>query len=183
MLVRIGIVLSSIFFVLIGGNQMTQAQVDYQYPLKAAYIYKFTKFISWKNWADHDTEFIIGILGDSEIYPYLNQIAAQKKVRSKVIVIEVHALRGLEAAKTINYCDILFVPFENAEYLDILTTIADDNTLLIGESNHFAERGGGINFVNFNNKLRFELNKSAIQRNGFKVSAQLLKLAILVEEE
>lgn len=160
------------------------AQVDYEYQLKAGFIYQFTKFIDWKNAEDNNSEFIIGVLGESEIYPYLVEIAERKTIKSKVIVIETYVFhQQIDVAKEINYCDILFVPEKNSKYLPKLLNLADENTLLIGESDRFAEKGGAINFIELENRLMFELNKNAIVRNGFRVSTQLLKLAVLVEED
>jgi len=165
-------------------KDVLKAQVDYSNELKAAYIYQFTKFIDWKDVEDPSSVFIIGVLGGKTgIYPYLMEISQRHKIKSKIIVIEEIVFADqLNAASEINYCDILFVPKHNAEYLDRLLELADANTLLIGESPNFAENGGAINFVQHENRLTFELNKNAILRNGFKVSNQLLKLAILVEE-
>ena len=40
-----------------------------------------------------------------------------------------------------------------------------------------------INFVIIKGKLKFEMNRRAIEDAGLQASSQLLKLAILVEEE
>lgn len=173
---------------------LVQAQKDYNYPLKAAYIYHFTKFIDWKSVEDTTQVFIIGVLGKSDpdcedrnecgIYPYLVDIQNRHTIKSKVIIIEEIVFADqINAVTEINFCDILFVPKHNAKYLDRLLELVDENTLLIGESPNFASNGGAINFVEYDNTLRFELNKNSILRNGFKVSNQLLKLAILIDEE
>lgn len=177
------VLLALIFLFFIKGT--AHAQKDYNYQLKAAYIYQFTKFIDWKSVEDTTQVFIIGVLGSkSGIYPYLRDISERHTIKSKVIVIEEIVFADqLNAVTQINYCDILFVPEQNAKYLDRLLELANENTLLIGESPNFAQLGGAINFVTNENHLFFELNKNAILRNGFKVSNQLLKLAILVEEE
>jgi len=174
-----------LFFALTLLSLSTEAQTDRQYQLKAAYIYQFTKFIDWKSTEDPSAVFIIGVLGrDSGIYPYLRAISERHTIKSKVIEIQEIVFEDqVNAIKELNFCDILFVPDYNAEYLDRLLELTDDNTLLIGESPNFAEQGGAINFVEHDGKLFFELNKNAILDNGFKVSNQLLKLAILVEED
>ncbi len=178
-----------VLVLLVSVQGFTQAQKNYNYPLKAAYIYQFTKFIDWKSVEDTTQVFIIGVLGSkSGIYPYLLDISQRHTIKSKVVVIseivfadQLNEISKAKAAEVVNYCDILFVPEKNAEYLGRLLEVADNNTLLIGESPNFAEDGGAINFVEYDNRLQFELNKNAILRNGFKVSNQLLKLAILID--
>jgi hypothetical protein len=159
------------------------AQINQQYKLKAAYIYNFTKYIDWKNPNDENTEFIIGILGDSEIYPYLTEISRNKKIKTKIVVIDRYVVDRFDAAKAINYCDILFVPVQYGKYITKLNSMVDNNTLLIGESTGFAAAGGAINFLIINNLLKFEINSKAILQRGFMINVELLKLAILIEDE
>jgi hypothetical protein len=54
-------------------------------------------------------------------------------------------------------------------------------TLTISEAPNLAEKGSAINFVILNNKLKFEINRNSIYKAGIKISAQLLKLAIIVD--
>ena len=61
--------------------------------------------------------------------------------------------------------------------------MVDNNTLLIGESTGFAAAGGAINFLIINNLLKFEINSKAILQRGFMINVELLKLAILIEDE
>ena len=45
----------------------------------------------------------------------------------------------------------------------------------------FADGGGIINFIEENNKVRFEINAEAARRTGLNISSELLKLARLVK--
>jgi len=176
--------LRPLLFLLVSlGCSSIAAQINQQYPLKAAYIYNFTKYIDWKNPNDSNTEFIIGILGNSDIYPYLTEISRNKKIKTKIVVIDRYVVDRFDAAKAINYCDILFVPALYGKYITKLNQIVDVNTLLIGESPGFAASGGAINFIIVNNLLKFELNSKAILRRGFMINVELLKLSIIIEDE
>jgi hypothetical protein len=52
--------------------------------------------------------------------------------------------------------------------------------LTVGEKKGFASRGGMINFIVVENKVRFEINPHAVETAALKISSQLLKLAIIV---
>ena len=46
---------------------------------------------------------------------------------------------------------------------------------------HFAERGGMINFIIKNNKVSFEVNPEAATEANLRISSKLLRLAKIVE--
>jgi hypothetical protein len=55
--------------------------------------------------------------------------------------------------------------------------------LTVGDSNGFATSGVLVNFYTSGDTVRFEMNETAIERSGLRVSGKLLKLARLVETE
>jgi YfiR/HmsC-like len=50
----------------------------------------------------------------------------------------------------------------------------------VNANESFAERGGVINFILENNRVRFEINPSAAARVHLKISSKLLQLAVIV---
>lgn len=52
--------------------------------------------------------------------------------------------------------------------------------LTVGEDGVFTQCGGIINFVKEDNRVRFEVNVSAAERAGLKISSRLLALARIV---
>jgi preprotein translocase subunit Sec61beta len=49
--------------------------------------------------------------------------------------------------------------------------------LTVGESEAFARQGGMIRFFEEDNRLRFEINPTAAEKVGLRISSKLLKLA------
>ena len=146
--------------------------------LKAVFIYNFTKYIQWPNYDTSET-FDIAVIGDSEIIIPLKEIEKKRTVDNKKIKI-IH----YQDINDINICHILFISSSEKKRLsDILQKVKDKNILTISGSEGFAEEGVTINFVIIEGKIKFEINNSAINQAGLQVSSQLLKLAILVEEE
>lgn len=147
-----------------------------EYNIKAAFIYKFTDYIDWDSLVPGD-DFVIGVIGSSPITDQLNEIAKTKTVKDKKIVI-----RQFNKAAEIGPCHILFISQNTLLPLaDILSKIPDKGTLTISEKEGYAKKGTAINFIEVDNKLKFEANPREINDAGLKASSQLLKLAIIVE--
>lgn len=147
-----------------------------EYSVKAAFIYKFTNYIDWGTMAPSN-DFVIGIMGTSPIKDQLTEIARTKTVNTKKIIV-----KQFNKPEEIEACQILFIPEKSIVKLDdILYRINGKGTLTISEREGYAEKGTEINFIEVDNKLKFEANPKAISAAGLKASSQLLKLAIIVE--
>ncbi len=149
-----------------------------EYKLKAAYIFHFTNYISWKD-SQFNPEFIIGVMGKSPIYHYLIELSQEKTINSKIIVVDKYYLNDFTRSFIISYCDILFVPESSGSMVGKIVEEADNHTLLIGESEYFAKKGGAINFFINDGFLRFQINVDALIRAGITIDTQLLKIAEL----
>ncbi|MGN6265305.1 MAG: YfiR family protein [Ginsengibacter sp.] len=152
------------------------AQVSEQEAnLKAAFIYNFTKYIDWGNYNDRN-EFVIDVLGDTTIANSLEQIAKEKTINDKAIVVHV-----LENPSQAAGCDILFISKNCHFTLDKILPLMGRGVLTISEQPGYARQGTAFNFVIVNNKLKFEANLKAISSAGLKAGSQLLKLAKIIE--
>ena len=146
--------------------------------LKAAFIYNFTKYITWDENNDRsENDFIVGVIGSSPITAALQQIAATSTVNNKRIQIRV-----FDKPEEITYCNILFIPAGNPFSLKSILNKVQTGTLTISEHEGFAKEGTAFNFVIINRKLKFETNLQSLQAAGLKASSQLLKLAIIVDK-
>jgi len=147
-----------------------------EYTIKAAFIYKFTNYIEWNAPTTGD-EFVIGIVGNSPIKDQLDEIARTKTVNAKKITI-----RQYNRPEEIGACHILFIPEKSpVNIYEILSRTNGKAILTISERDGYAAKGTDINFIQVDNKLKFEANPKAISAGGLKASSQLLKLAIIVE--
>ncbi len=80
----------------------------------------------------------------------------------------------------IGACDILFVPEENHYPVKNILSYMHKGTLSISEVPGFAEEGIALNLVIVEDKLKIEANVNSLFREGLKASAQLLRLARIV---
>jgi hypothetical protein len=59
--------------------------------------------------------------------------------------------------------------------------VKSKSTLIVTDKAGMAKKGAAINFIYADNKQKFELNKSNIEKYDLKVSQSLVKLSIEVE--
>ncbi len=145
--------------------------------IKATFIYNFTKYIAWPD-KYKEGNFVIGVLGTTPFYNDLTALLSTKQVGAQKFEIKSYT----SAESITGICHILFIPIENSAMLpDVLKKMKGKSTLIVTEKSGLAKQGSAINFIVDNNKQRFELNKSNIEKYSLKVSTSLEALAIKVE--
>ncbi len=166
---------------LFGGAAAADAQdaLISETQIKAAFIYNFTKFIEWPKAAfpAKGNPIVIGILGETPLTAELGVIVAGRQVNGRPI-----AVTSVRTAEDLASVQVLFVSAsEDAAFGEFAPALAGNALLTVGESPGFAAANGAIVFVRLNGKLRFEINLSAAERAGLKISGELQKLAAAVK--
>lgn len=172
-----GIMLISFFLLFTTMNAKDNSEKENFLPedIKSVFIYNFTRFFDWPD-KQSDQTFTITIFGKSKISKLLRVIAEKRKVKRKQIII-----KNIFSIKELKSCNILFVSASASKHIKaILKKINEWPVLVIGEKKGLLRMGLGINFVDMDGRIRFEINKTNINRAGLKVSSQLLKLAVVV---
>jgi hypothetical protein len=142
--------------------------------LKASLLFKLTQKIKWpKDVSTNENNLILcfqesdyfrGIINLAVKHP---RIAMDWEVRENV---------SLEATKN---CNVLFLDFGQEKRLEeTIAYVKDYPVLTVGDTEGFAERGVLINFIVVDNKLRFKIQKDAIQTSSLQINEELLSLAI-----
>jgi YfiR/HmsC-like len=148
-----------------------------EYGVKAELLARFPAFIEWP--AGNDTRpFTIGVAGHSAIDPYLDRLAARRIKGRSVVIREITELPQVDG------CDLLFIAAsERSRLAAILARTASRPILTVGDSSGYAAAGVLINFYTAGDTVHFEINESAVERSGLRVSSKLFKLARIVEPE
>lgn len=154
---------------------LSNTSFSQNYKFHSVFIYNFTKYIQWPS-AYQSGDFVIAVLGNSEVTENLQKMAAVKTVGSqKIVVKQVSSLA--EAGK----CHIIFLPgSKSGNISDVLSQYGSKPTLIITERAGLGKKGSGINFILQGGKWKFELNKPAIESSNLRVSSELAKLAIVI---
>ena len=137
-------------------------------------LYNFTKYIQWPD--NGSDKFVIGVLGDDQVYKTLKAWYSNKAKSGKQFSIV-----KFNSVGDISSCDILYVAKSTSgKFDDIKAKISTQSTLLITDQNGLGKKGSNINFKMVNNRLAFELNKASIEASNLKVSSQLMNIAIVI---
>ena len=76
--------------------------------------------------------------------------------------------------------DIFVASSEKQRVREILRSLRAASVLTVGDTLDFAKKGGMINFVLEEDRVRFEINVKASERAHLKLSARLLTVAKLI---
>jgi hypothetical protein len=166
-----------ILFCLIYATGFSQTNVN---TLKAVYLEKFSRFITWPeecNMTDINQPFIISILGKTELTESLNLVYSQQEIYNKrVIIKEIQDLKEIEGSH------ILFIAESEKKNTPKILLITNGLPILtVSATEGFAQKGVLINFFEENNRLRFEINETAVLKSPLKMSYYLLSTARIIE--
>ncbi len=161
--------LSSVFCV------NAQAAPPTEYEVKAAFIHNIAKFVEWPDASRSGGALRLCLLGQN---PFGNALDA---LRGKVIGDKVWEIVPVNQQTNLSHCQVLFIAASESDKLgQVLENIKGDAVLTVADSDGFAGRGVMVNFYLEQNRVRFEINRDAASRGGFRISSQLLKLARIV---
>jgi hypothetical protein len=137
------------------------------------FIYNFSRLIEWPPNA-RSGNFVIGVLGATEITMELELYTKGKKVGTRDIVIQRY-----KTLEEISDCHILFVPFERTKRMpEILNQVNGKNTLIITEKSGALSEGAAINFLLVEDKLKFEIKPENASKYGIKLSSKLQEMSM-----
>ncbi len=156
-----------------------------EYQVKAAFLYNFINFIDWPEEninADKKNPIVIGIIGKNPFGNAFEPIKDKEVKDRKVLVKQFENLEELKKAIENNtaaqQCHLLYVsPSEKENLKKIIDLIKDKSILTVGDTANFLDSGGIINFLMEDNKVCFEVNKTAAERAKLKIRSKLLRLA------
>lgn len=157
---------------------------DREHQVKAAFLYNFINFVEWPKdkLAEEDTVITIGIIGKDPFGKAFEPIKNKKVKGKKVIVRRFGSYKELkgssEQIKSVRQCHILFICSSEKENLkEVIGIVENHSVLTVGDMKSFLESDGIINFLMEDNKVRFEVNKTAAERAKLKIRSKLLRLA------
>jgi TonB family protein len=153
-----------------------QGQPASEFEVKAAYLYNFAHSAQWPSGTlpANKTAFVIGIVGGEE--EFLDKVRAAIDGRT----VGAHPLmaKAVSSESEMQSCQLLF--FHNSVRRRTPSAIArlqSTPVLLVGEDASFLYQGGMINLYLQGDKIRFEVNREALDRVGIHLSPALLQLA------
>jgi hypothetical protein len=145
------------------------------HEIHAAMLYNFIKYVQWPNEAEAG-EFVVGVIGDENVFNTLKQWYDGKPKGSKKYVI-----KKLGSPDEASGCQVVYVgKSKNRDFDAIKTSTTGKSILTITDGNGLGQKGSCINFKVVDGKLKFELNQGVVTGSNLKVSSQLSSMAILI---
>jgi hypothetical protein len=151
-----------------------------EHLIKAGFIYNFANLMQWpaNAFPKTDSPIVIGVLGADTFGGTLDEVLGGKKVNGRSFVVK-HLKWGMD----LKDCNIVFVSASETVHLEeIFRLVKGLPILTIGESPNFALRGGIINFIVVDDKVRFEVNVDAAKQAEINISSRLLALAKIIPQ-
>lgn len=150
-----------------------------EHILKAAYFEKFALFTEWpqaKSDSDEVEKFRIGVFGECDMFPALTEFFRNQKINNMDVHISI-----IEDLENVEQCHMLFIPKDNNEQLEtVLQLTSAIPVLTISDTPGFCDRGVMINLFIKDDRIKFEINESAVKRSGLYMSYHLLKYAKII---
>jgi hypothetical protein len=162
-----------------------------EYTVKAAFVCQMIKFVTWPKDKPVDANDVIkiSIIGPNR-FGRAFEPAKTQLLKDKTLVIKEFKLLTppaddaiqqvvweayLQSLRTSHIIYIVGAPKE--DYVPLLTALRPGSVLVLGESDGFADKGGMINFLPQQEKIRFEVNLTATHAANIQISSQVLRLA------
>lgn len=138
---------------------------------KAMHIYNFTKHVEWPA---SKGDFVMCVLGKTEVMSQLKAITNGKTVNGKPIKVV-----GANSVGDISNCQILYVPTsETSNLKSAIEKVENAATLIVSDSQGALENGSCINLVEIDEKIKYETSKANIESRGLKANLYLLNNAV-----
>jgi len=150
-----------------------QTRTGTEAEVKAAYLFNFGKFVRWVRPAGE--AFPICIYGKDPFAGLLEATVSGEKIDGKPVVA-----RRITSPQEAASCRVLFIGRADPDQVKKLMESAGQGVLTVSDTQDFLKQGGMIEFVNDQNRIRFEVNLAAADKAGLTLSSELLKVASAV---
>ncbi len=141
--------------------------------IKVAYIYNFTKFITWPH-KPYET-FNLCVLGKDPFGILFDSLESKTAFGVPIKLIR------LQKTDPSNHCHILFLG-DRLETNSIQFT-PSTGILTVSEKTQFEQQDGIIGFIIKKGKVKLKININNAKQAGLVISAKLLEIAELVGED
>jgi hypothetical protein len=166
------LLISGVLFGITAGYAQTSGPAEY--PVKAAFIYNFAKYVDWpaESFPSKDSPVTLCIFGRDPFGGGFGAIEG-RQVHGRAFRVR----RGV-ALDDVGGCNIAFVSdSEERRYMTVLKALAPLPILTMSDIDGFAEAGGAVGLFVAEDRLQFDANFATLQRANLKASSQALKLA------
>ncbi len=148
-----------------------------EYRLKAVFIERFSRFISWSEEDTLPDTIRLGIAGSSIAVHDLTNYYSDKKIQNRSV--DILSITDLSQISDIN---ILFVVDGSSWTAQELCDYSEKSILIIGDEAEMIEEGAVISFKLKKKKLRFVISLKNAEKRKLSISSYLLEIAEVIPD-
>lgn len=147
-----------------------------EFEVKATYLLNFGRFATWPVGLEPAEPFAVCVIGRDPFGATLDQTVAGETIDGRAVVA-----KRIASADEAKACRILFVSGSEEARLPAIFPVARvAGVLTVSDIVRFSDRGGMIQFVSQDKRVRFQVNETAVEQAGLSLSSELLRVAIAV---
>jgi hypothetical protein len=156
-----------------------QAQVFSADAVKAAFLHRFASYVEWPPEALGEGPFVIAVAGADEVAELLDELLPGLTVQGRPA-----AVRRVTRPTELDGVHIFYVGAGMlARTRELRELAAARPVLLVTDGDDDFDGGGVINFLESDNKVRFEISLTAADRARLRIDSALLPVAARVERQ
>ncbi len=162
----------------VSGSTIALASVPLEYAVKAAYLSKFGIFVDWPDSAFETPQspVVLCVAGTDPFDGTLDRIVQGQRIGNRSIVV-----KRMKTVSRDSGCEILYAGGSDEQSVDqALEAVQGTGVLTVTDSIPDSHAPGIVEFVVHDNRVRFNIDEAAAQRNGITISSHLLSLALRV---
>jgi len=147
--------------------------------VKAVFLVNFLSFADWPSGklAPAPARLVIAVLGDPSFAAVVEKAAAGHNVGGRPIGVQ-----AVDSPEQAAGAHLVFIAASQGRRLPaVLRALSDATVLTVSDTDGFAQEGVAINLYTLDNRVRIEVNSTAAARAGVHLSANLMRLARIVE--
>lgn len=175
------IALVALVFAAPGAAAPAAAPQRLESEVRAVYLYNFARYVTWppESFPNARAPVRICVSGSDPFGDALDRAVAGETVNGRPL----QAVR-VGPQDPLGGCHMLYAASTDDRRVASALASAQGRPLLtVGEHDRFLDRGGMIRFRRIDNRVRFDINLKAVERNGLRISARLLGVAAEVRRD
>lgn len=159
--------LNLLLFATVCGSPAWGGDTPLENKVKAAYLYNFTKFVTWP---DQTKPVQICVAGDNDISKLLDSLAQKQHEKDEFALVSSSKI-------TPQSCQLLYLASGDTRFHTLLSGAKDNDILTVSDDPASAQKGGIVTLFSENGKIRFSINLESSRKTNLKISSKLLELS------
>ncbi|HAE37247.1 MAG TPA: hypothetical protein DCG57_01260 [Candidatus Riflebacteria bacterium] len=163
------------FLLATGSTAWSQTSSGFpEYQVKAEMLFRIAEFVNWPSeaFSGPDQPFVIAIAGRDPFNSYLISRAVAERIHDRKVRVV-----PFEEDNHQSYHLVFIEKSEHKRLDELLSGVAGQPVLTVGDTDEFAKHGAHIGFQIIEGRMRFNVNLSSAEKSRLQIPAALLRLA------